>query len=103
MASCWPWGSSAGTHNPAGKHGHVLGSYVYRRGGIDMTVACSSREIHRPHRADIPGDNRSDAVVESEVLVSHIGRLPGRVFTLEDAEAAGVVLMCPGHRARCVD
>ncbi len=38
-----------------------------------------------------------------EVLVSHIGRLPGRVFTLEDAEAAGVVLMCPGHRARCVD
>jgi hypothetical protein len=37
------------------------------------------------------------------VFVSFIGRLPGRVFTLEDAEAAGVVLMCPGHRARCVD
>jgi hypothetical protein len=45
-----------------------------------MTVACSAREIHRPHRADIPGDNRSDAVVESEVLVSLIGRLPGRVL-----------------------
>ena len=31
------WDSSAGTRNPGGQHGHVLGSYVYRRGGIAMT------------------------------------------------------------------
>jgi hypothetical protein len=63
--------------------GERIGAHLVprpERGQCDPSEHHREREIHRPHRADVPGDNRSDAVVESEVPASPIGRLRERAI-----------------------